>query len=100
MHRGVPLVADEKCNSGEMYFINENFLDWYGLKPVWAKPISVTSNTIEGYYDADVPSANHGFHWTDFKEPTNQYSRSGQIILEGNLISGGPRYSSKLESLT
>src|SRR3990167_6839868 len=100
MHRGTPVVADEKCNSGEMYFINENFLQWYGLKSVWAKPISMKSSTIEGYYSADVPSENHGFHWTDFKEPTNQYARTGQILLLGNLISGGPRYSSKAESLT
>lgn len=100
MHRGTPVVADEKCNSGEMYFVNETFLDWYGLKSVWNNPIKVASSTIQGYYDADVPSENHGFHWTDLKEPTNENARSGQILLQGNLVSGGPRYSSKLESLT
>jgi hypothetical protein len=100
MHRGVPVAGDEMCNSGEMYFINETFLQWYGLKSQWAKPISLASDTIEGPYAADVPSKNHGFNWTGFKEPTNQYARNGQILLLGNLISGGPRYNSKLESLT
>ncbi len=100
MHRGTPIVADEMGNSGEMYFINENFLQWYGLRSQWAKPISLSSTTIEGPYEADVPSKNHGFHATEWKEPTNQYARSMQILLMGNLVSGGPRYSSKLESLT
>lgn len=100
MFRGMPVVADEKCNSGEFYFINENFLQWYGMKSTWAKPIKLTSETIDGTYAADVPSDNHGFQFTGFKEAYNQYARAGQLLLLGNLVSGGPRYSSKLESLT
>jgi len=100
MFRGVPQVADEKCNAGEYYDINENHIQWYGLSSVWAKPIKLTSETIDGVYEKDVPSDNHGFHWTDFKEPSNQYARSGQLLLLGNMISGGPRNHSKLEQLT
>lgn len=100
MYRGMPVVGDEKCNSGEFYMINEDFLDFYGLPAEWCSPIKLSSSTIEGgYYDkAKVKST--GFSWTGWKEPTNQYARTGQILLMGNLVSGGPRNSSKLESLT
>lgn len=100
LYRGMPLVADEKCNDGELYMVNENYIQWYGIKSQWAKPIKVTSETIDGVYAEDVPSENHGFHWTDLKDAYNQYARAGQILLLGNLISGGPRYHGKLESLT
>lgn len=101
MHRGTPIVADEKSTSGTIFWVNENHLGWYGIKPVWATPISLGSTTIEGYYSGnDVPSDNHGFSVTEWKEPSNQYARVKQILLAGNLISGGPRYHSKDEGLT
>lgn len=100
LFRGMPLVADEKHPEGELEMINEDYIDWYGIRSQWAKPISLSSTTMDSVYDGDVPSRHHGFHWTGFKEPVNQYARSGQILLMGNLISGGPRNHSKLESLT
>jgi hypothetical protein len=100
MHRGVPVTADSLCNDGEMYFINENYITWYAIKSQWASAIALSSTTIDGPYAENVPSKNHGFHWTGFKEPHNQYARNGQILLLGNLVSGGPRYHAKLESLT
>ncbi len=101
MHRGTPVVADEKCPEGVMHWINENFLAWHGLKPVWATPVVFGSSTIEGWNASpDVPSNNHGFSVTQWKEPSNQYSRIRQLLLAGNLVSGGPRYHSKDTGLT
>ena len=28
--RGVPICKDEKCTTGNLYGLNENFLDFYG----------------------------------------------------------------------
>jgi len=100
MFRGMPVVADEKCNSGEFYFLNEEYIDFYGLPAAWYKSVSLSSSTIEaGYYD-QLNVKTYGFSWSDWKEPTNQYARSGQILLMGNMIGKSPRTSSKLESLT
>jgi len=100
MYRGMPVVADEKCNSGEFYFLNEDYLDFYGLPAEWYNAISLTSSTIEGgYYEQNVTKT-FGFSWSGWKEPTNQYARTGQILLMGNLVGRNPKTSSKLESLT
>jgi hypothetical protein len=100
MYRGMPVVADEKCNSGEFYFLNEDFISFYGLPAEWCQSVSLTSNTIEGGYYDQLNAKTYGFSWTGWKEPTNQYARAGQILLMGNLIGKSPRTSSKLESLT
>jgi hypothetical protein len=100
MYRGMPLVADDKCNSGEMYFLNEDFLSFYGLPAEWYTGISLSSDTLEGGYYSQLNVKTYGFSWSGWKEPTNQYARCGQILLMGNLIGKSPRTSSKLESLT
>jgi hypothetical protein len=100
MYRGMPVVSDEKCPSGEFYFLNEDFLDFYGLKADGCTPINLSSNTIEGgYYEQNIAKT-YGFNWTGWKTPTNQYAKAGQILLLGNLIGRSPKTSSKLESLT
>ena len=96
MFRGKPIVADEKCASGLFYWLNENFIDFYALKAAWYSAINMSHSTIEGGYYDDIPEKNFGFSWSGWKEPSNQFARTAQIILMGNLVSGGPRNQAKM----
>ena len=101
-YKGVPIVADEKCTSGVMYFINENFLDWYAIPSVKNKSINYDPSSIEGNnYDNKFATVKGlGFSWTDWKVPTNGYSIVGQIILGGNLVSFDPGKHGQLHSIS
>jgi len=97
-HRGVPVVADEKCTAQTWWMLNEEYLTFYGLKSHKYSPISMASSTIDGVYN-DAPKTS-GFSWTGLKEPVNQYAEIGQIILEGNLVSPAPRLMGRLTGIT
>lgn len=98
--RGMPIVADEKCTSGYMYFLNMDSIDWYGLKSHKYDSISLGSSNIEGGpYEGKAPKS-YGFAWTGLKEPVNQYAEIGQLILMGNLIGKSPRLNSVLTGIT
>lgn len=99
--RGTPIVRDEKCTSGYLYLLNEDTINWYGLKSHKYANISLSSNNIEQgpYAGADVPKS-FGFCWTGLKDPVNQYAEIGQIILMGNLIGTNPRLNSMGTGIT
>lgn len=100
--RGIPVVADEKATAQTMFAINENYLDFYGLKHPDLKPIDLGSKTIEGgpYEAGEVPSKAMGLQWTGFKVPTNQLGEVGQVILLGNLMSFNPGRLGRLTGIT
>ena len=98
-YRGIPLVADEKATSQTLFAINENYLDWYGLRSADLTSVSLGGPEIDGVY-SEVPSKNHGFGWTGFKVPTNQFGEVGQIILLGNLVTWQPRRHGRLTGIT
>tara|TARA_Y100000310_G_scaffold343775_1_gene452958 strand:+ start:290 stop:1360 length:1071 start_codon:yes stop_codon:yes gene_type:complete len=98
-YRGIPIVADEKATSQTLFMLNENYLEWYGCKSPDLTPINLGSGNIDGVY-SNAPSKNHGFGWTGFKVPTNQFGEVGQIILLGNLITWQPRRHGKLTGIT
>lgn len=97
-YRGTPVVADEKCTAQTWWMLNEEYLTWYGLKSHKYQSIKLASSTIDGVYE-DAPKST-GFSWSGLKEPVNQYSDIGQIILEGNLVSSAPRYMGRLTGIT
>lgn len=101
-YRGIPIVADEKATSQTLFAINENYLDFYGLKHPDLKPINLGSKTIEGgpYEAGEVPSKAMGLQWTGFKIPTNQLGEVGQVILLGNLVSFNPGRQGRLTGIT
>ncbi len=73
---GIKIVVDAQCPSGEMYFLNFDFLH---LRPHkrYAK-----------------------FHFTGWKEPTNQDTKVGQHLWKGNLTCSNCRYQGRIVSIT
>lgn len=97
-YKGFPILADEKATSGVLYFINEDFLDWYALPVAMTTPIGYRSADIEGNDYSDVTGL--GFSWSDWVKPTNSASVVGHIYLGGELISANPRRHGKLTGIS
>lgn len=95
--KGFPILADEKCTSGVMYFINEDFLDWYALPVAMTKPIGFRSQSIDGNDYSDVTGL--GFSWSDWVKPTNAAAIIGHVYLGGELISANPKRHAKLTGI-
>lgn len=98
--RGMPIVKDEKCTSGYMYFLNTDFMDFYGLKSHKYSQVKLgASQTHEGGPNSSVPNT-YGVSWTGLKEPVNQYAEIGQFLIMGNFINRSPRLNSVLTGVT
>lgn len=99
-YRGIPIVADEKCTAGYIYFLNTKYLKFYGLKssdPDYT-PISFGGPELESVY-SDAPKTT-GFHWSGFMKPIDQYGKIGHIILLGNFICRSPRHQGVMRGIT
>lgn len=96
--KGFPILADEKCTSGVLYFVNEDFLDWYALPVAMTNAIKYRSQDIEGNDYSDVTGL--GFSWSDWVKPTNSASIVSHIYLGGELISANPKRHGKLTGIT
>lgn len=96
--RGIPIVADEKCDSGTMFFINEDYINWYSINGVGLTSYKVNSGNIDGVNSEYAKS--YPVQWSGLEKPYNQYAQVGQFIMLGNLISGSTRRHGKLTSIT
>jgi len=97
-YRGLPIVADEKANSGVLFFLNELYLNWYRLTDSGLQTIPMGGDVLDGVYKESKFKS--PFQWTGWKTPTNQYGDCGQFIAMGNFIGDNPRRQGKLTSIT
>ena len=97
-YRGIPIVKDEKCTSGYVYFINTDVTFWVGLSHPKHGMVNLGSNTIEGV--GNPTPTNHGIAWTGFKEPINQDGETGQFLLYGQMICEMPRFNAVDQGVT
>lgn len=98
IYKGIPWVADEKSTSQTVWFINEDYLMWYGLKDPEMQQVSF-GNTHDSVYN-DAPSTNTGLQFSGMMKPINQYGKVGHIYLFGNLITTQPRRQGRLTGVT
>lgn len=80
--RGVPMIADEYCTSGDMYFINEKYVTLYFMK------------------HPKFPTDAKGFAVTPLRDPVNQDGQVGFIFWYGQLVNSNPRRSGRLAGVT
>lgn len=97
-YRGFPILQDDKCTSGYLYFINEKTIDWRAIAYPDAEPVNLSGSDIEGNDYSSVKGL--GFHWTGWKIPVNQESMIGRIVFSGNYIINNPRFSGVLTGIT
>lgn len=96
--RGIPIVADEKADSGVMFFLNEEYIHWYNLKGVGLNSYKVPKVQVDGVYSEYQQS--YPMQWSGFDKPYNQYAQIGQFIMLGNVISGQTRRHGKYTGIT
>ena len=95
--RGIPIVADEKCDSGAMFMLNEEYLHWYNLPGVGLSQYKINKKVDSA---ASEFSQAYPIQWSGFDKPYNQYSDVGQFIMLGNVLSGHTRRHSKYTGIT
>jgi len=96
-YKGRPVLADEKCTSGDLYFLNERYMDFCALPFAGATPISY-KNQVEGN-DYSTP-VGLGFSWSDWIKPTNQAAVVGFIYFGGQFITTNPKRQGRLSGIT
>ena len=97
--QGIEVLSDEKCPSGNLYMLNEKFIQFYNLPYVDSKPVPY-ANIIEGNnYDKDTIGL--GFSWSgDFVSSYNQGVKAGDIYFAGQFVNSKPAASGKLTGVT
>lgn len=88
-YKGIPILADEKCTTGNLYFLNENYLNWFALPVAMTEPVKFKSADIEGNDYSSVEGL--GFSWTNWIKPTNAASIISHIYFGGQLICDNPK---------
>ena len=99
---GLPVIPDRKCTSGVLFFLNEEFVDFYALPTAipqfGGEPVPVASKLFTGNSYNEVGSL--GFSWTGWIKATNQFAFNSFITVGGNLITDNPRRHGKLTGIT
>lgn len=80
--RGVPIIADEYCTSGNIFFINEKYLKLYYMK------------------HPKFPTDAKGFAVSPLREPVDQDGQVGFIFSYLQLVNSNPRRSGRLVGCT
>jgi len=102
-YRGVPIVRDEKATAQNLFFLNENWIQWYGWKPADVtnyKSIGMTSEAVEGLYEEQPMSNFTGFSWSGWRLPTNSMGMIADFVVMGNATTFQPRRQGRLTGIT
>lgn len=107
--RGIPLIKDDACTSGVMYFINEQYIKWMGrtivpdeYKNVVKKIDLGTAQTFEGVAANKeyMPSEANGFYYTPYMLMPNQAGKIARYYMFGQLVPLQFRRHGKLTGIT
>ena len=88
---GMIISRDKKFTTGDLYMLNLETLNWYGLK--WWKGEKVTPKTKDikqNVYVDEIYNPRNAFTWTNFIYAYNQGAVNGFIILGGQLVCLAP----------
>ena len=97
VYRGVEIVADEKCTSGVFFWLNEDYVHWYGLPLALTEPINFKASIKGNDYSSVVGL---GFSASPWIPPINAPSVVKHLYLGGNLVTDNPKRHGKLTGVT
>lgn len=95
--RGKPLVRDQKCPSGSIFGINENWFYFRSLKLEGLNLIATSEDVTSGAYDNYKVSA---FQFREPMMPVNQLAEVGIFVMYGQLYSTNPNRSFRTTGIT
>lgn len=87
-YKGFPILADEKSTTGSLFFLNDEFLDFYALPLATTEAVKYKSQDIQGNDYSEVEGL--GFSWSNWIKPTNSASIIGHVYLGGEFLSQNP----------
>lgn len=98
-YKGIEVVADEKCPAGYMYFLNENYLDWYALpmSKEFGEAVSYKTQIEGNDYKAPLGL---GFTWSGWIKPSNAAAIVGHIFFGGQLVCTNPKRQGVLTGIS
>lgn len=108
-YRGMPMIKDDFCTAGYMYFLNENYFDWMGRtivpdewKDILTKVDLGTRKAYEGTgADAlDMPSEYNGWFYQKPLVLPNQAGMIARFYVIGQLVARGFRRQGVLTGIT
>lgn len=108
-YRGVPILKDDFCTSGVLFFLNEDYFDWYGrsivpdeYKDILEKVNLGTRKATEGtgYEALDMPSEFNGWFYQKSLVLPNQAGTIARFYVIGQMVGKGFRRSGKLTGIT
>ena len=88
---GIPVIKDRKCPTGNLYFLNLNYLKFLSQKWYRGTRVSLKSKYIKANIYEEGKDAGNAFTWTGFIESINMGAVNGFIIMGGDLITNDPR---------
>lgn len=97
-YKGFPILSDEKATADTLFFVNEDYIDWYGLPVALTEPIKFKSQDIQGNDYSSLQGL--GFSWSGWIKPSNSASVVGHIYLGGELTTSNPKRHGKLTGVT
>lgn len=101
--RGTPVVKDEHCPSGKMFFINSKHFGMKGIninaKNIQNVNFKKTSDGVPMGVAGRIPST-LGFNFRDMMNPVDQLAEVGHLIMAGNFISTNPRLQGQMTGVT
>ena len=99
-YRGMPIIKDDFCTSGYLYFLNENYFDWMGRTIVpdeWKDVLTkVNLGTMKAYEGTgaealDMPSEYNGWFYQKPLLLPNQAGMIARFYVIGQLVARGFR---------
>lgn len=96
--RGIPVVKDDKCPTGLVYTLNDNYLKFSSLKLVGLKPIQISQSVTKGAMSAQPDTT--AFQLTDERMPVNAIGTVQQMIVYGNFENFNPKRSGVMTGVT
>lgn len=96
-YKGMPVLADRKATSGYLFFLNEDYLDFYALPMAMTEAVKYKTVTEGNDYGQPMGL---GFSFSGWVKPTNQAALVGHIYLGGELVSFNPRRHGRLTGIT
>lgn len=94
---GIPALMDEKCTSGAMIMLNEDFVEFDALEAHGCKAIAYKGQIEGNDYDAPLGL---GFSWSDWIVGQNAFAFVGHIYLGGQFYTTNPKRHGKLTGIT
>jgi hypothetical protein len=94
---GTPFLADRKAISGNMYMLNEDYLDFYALPVAMNEQIKYKTVIVGNDYGQPEGL---GFGFSGWVKSASQAAITGKIYHGGNLLSFNPRRHGRLTGIT